>query len=286
MRRYHSKKLLMVLVLLGGSCQLQAGELPPELVSQYAPAVERLRQFYTHTTIQGQLNREFPVTGKSIEQSFVYRAAGVQLRMDLTTVGGKGGPDRPGSSELYMATRDGSLVTTRRPGDQAFDDARELKYGDTKLRIRDTCQLESPYTFGDHTTLLAFLQQSSVTAIKVTRVKRNGEVLYRIRYTEVAGREDRPETWQSWFLLAPAQGWAIREYSRSTGQGVAQVIFRGLLEYDLQADGMPLVTRIESSKDSGAPAVCQERAHVVVTKITSGDPSIQYFTAFDFSPSN
>jgi hypothetical protein len=195
-------------------------------------------------------------------------------------------PNRPGSSELYLATRDGSLATTQRPGDQVFDDARELKYGDTKLHIRDTCLLESAYTFGDHETLLSFLQQSSVIAVKVTRLKRNGEILYRIRYTEVAGREDRPETWQSWFLLAPAQGWAIREYSRSTGQGNAQVTFRGSLEYDSQADGMPSVARIEFSKESGSPPVCQERDVVVVSKITSGDPSIQFFTAFDFSPSN
>jgi hypothetical protein len=286
MRRLHGSALLMVLALVGITHRLQAGDLPPEFVSQYAPAVERLRQFYTHTTIHGQLKREFPVAGKSIEQNFVFRAAGVQLRMDLTTAGGNGVSNRPGSSELYLATRDGSLVSTRRPGDQVFDDARELKYGDTKLHIRDTCLLEYPYTFSDHPTLLSFLQQSNVIAVKVTRLKRNEEILYRIRYTEVAGREDRPETWQSWFLLSPAEGWAIREYSRATGQGDAQVTYRGSLEYELQADGMPLVVHIESSKEFGSPGVCQERTNVVVNTIKNGDPSIQYFTAFDFSPSN
>ena len=106
--------------------------------------------------------------------------------------------------------------------------------------------------------------------------------MYRLSFTEVAGREDRPKTWKSWFVLSPFEGWAIREYSRTVGEGEAQITYRGALTYDSLEDGVPLVSQIESIVEKGPRQTRAERQVIQVTKIQPGDPPTQTWTAFDF----
>src|SRR5262245_37802985 len=141
---------------------LAAGDLPREFAQQYGPAAEQLRQFYTHATIAGALRRELPETGKLLEQRFVYRSAGAQVRLDVTTTASKGMGAKIGGSDMYMATGIGSLTTIRRPGSEVFDDARQLSYDDSKSRIENTCLLNYPYTFDSHQTIYDFLTQPNV----------------------------------------------------------------------------------------------------------------------------
>jgi hypothetical protein len=262
--------------------RLDGGELPGEFLQQYAPAVEKLQRFYTHATVQGTLKRELPLAGKSLEQKFVFRAAGVQIRLDVNTLSDNGAGSRPGGSDMYMATRDGSLVTVRRPGSKSFDDARELSYSDTKGHIEQTCQLQTIYTFGNHATLIDFLRSGDVKAVKVKRFSSQGDTYYKISYTEIAGREDQSATWKSWFVVSPSEGWALRGYCRTVGDGAGQMTFRGSLTYSGQQDGVPFVSGIESVQERGSEGVTVERDSIAVLNVVPGDPAIRYFTAFDF----
>lgn len=283
MRRATVRIILTVAILLPSmAASLIGGELPREFEQQYSSAVGRLRDYYTHVTVSGTLKRELPQSNKSLEQKFVYRAAGPQLRLDVTTVANRGMGAKVGGSDMYMATRIGSLTSIRNPGSQRFDDARQLNYGDTKSRIDDTCMLNYPYTFANHATLYDFLKQPGVAAVEVKKIKRKSETLVKVSYRETAGREDSAVNWNSWFVLSPSEGWAVREYSRTTGDGDNAVTYRGSLSYDGQQDGVPLVKRIESLEEHGANRTCVAREVVLVSKFTAGDPDNQYFTAFDF----
>lgn len=267
---------------LAHSERAAGGDLPNDFSQAYAPAVDRLRDFYTHVTVTGRLKRELPQTKKSVEQTFIYRAAGVQVRLNVTTVTSKGMKARAGASDLLMATRDGSLTTMRNPGSEVFDDARQLTYGDTKTRIDSTCLLTYPYTFGSHATIYEYLRQPTVTVLSVKKIKRDDESFVKVTFNDITGRQDRATQWSSWFLFSPAEGWAVREFSRSTGQGDSAVTYRGSLTYDGQQNGVPLVSRILSIKEQGPKHTCVERETVWLEKYTAGAPGPEFFTGFEF----
>ncbi len=268
--------------LLVCSNRSSGGELPTDLSNAYAPAVERLRDFYTHVTVTGSLKREFPQTKKSLEQTFIYRAAGTQVRLNVTTVANKGMKAKVGGSDLYMATRDGSLTTVRNPGSEVFNDATQLSYGDTKSRIDDTCLLTFPYACVGQGTVLDYLRQSNVKILSVKRIKRDQESFVKINFHETTGRQDRATQWSSWVLLSPDEGWAVREFSRTSGQGDSAVTHRGSVEYDGQQNGIPLASRITSIKEKGPSHTCLERETVLLDNYTPGAPGPEYFTGFDF----
>jgi hypothetical protein len=268
--------------LLAFSKDASAGELPNDFSKAYAPAVDRLRDFYTHVTVTGSLKRELPQAKKSLEQTFIYRAAGTQVRLNVTTVANKGMKAKVGGSDLFMATRDGSLTTVRNPGSEVFDDAKQLNYGDTKSRIDDTCLLTFPYACVGQGTVLEYLRQSTVKVLSVKKIKRDDESLVKVNFHETTGRQDRSTQWSSWVLLSPAEGWAVREFSRTSGQGDAAVTYRGSVEYEGQQNGIPLASRIVSIKEKGPSHACVERETVLLDRYTPGAPGPEYFTGFDF----
>jgi hypothetical protein len=274
--------LMLGVLSLVGAARAAGGDLPNDVAQAYAPAVDKLRDFYTHVTVTGRLKRELPQTKKSVEQSFVYRAAGMQVRLNVTTTGSKGMKAKVGASDLFMATRDGSLTTVRNPGSEVFDDAKQLNYGDTKTRIDSTCLLTYPYTFGSYATIYEYLRQPTVTVLSVKKIKRDDESFVKISFNDITGRQDRTTKWSSWFLLSPAEGWAVREFSRSTGQGDAAVTYRGSLTYNGQDKGVPLASRILSIKEQGPQHVCVERETVWLEKFTAGAPGPEFFTGFEF----
>lgn len=274
--------LVLVVLSVARSERAIGGDLPNDFSQAYAPAVARLRDFYTHVTVTGRLRRELPQTKKSVDQTFVYRAAGVQVRLNVTTVKSNGMKAKAGASDLFMATRDGSLTTNRNPGSEVFDDAKQLNYGDTKTRIDSTCLLTYPYTFGSHTTIYDYLRQPTVTVLSVKKIKRDEELFVKVNFNDVTGRQDRSTQWSSWFLLSPAEGWAVREFSRSSGQGDAAVTYRGSLTYDGDQNGIPLVSRILSIKEQGPSHTCVERETVWLEKYTAGAPGPEFFTGFEF----
>jgi hypothetical protein len=116
----------------------------------------------------------------------------------------------------------------------------------------------------------------------VKKIKRDDESFVKVTFNDITGRQDRATQWSSWFLFSPAEGWAVREFSRSTGQGDTAVTYRGSLTYDGEQNGVPLVSRILSIKEQGPKHTCVERETVWLEKYTAGAPGPEFFTGFEF----
>ena len=187
-----------------------------------------------------------------------------------------------GGTDMYMATGIGSLVTIRAPGEKVFDNARELKYGDTKTKIQDTCRLNEVYTFGSYATVLEFLRQPGVSAVKVKNSTVDGRPMVKVQFREVTGRSDSPKAWTSFFVFSPTEGWAIREYARTTGSGDAEITYRGKLTYSGTREGVPIVEQIQHVEDHGRKHQVVLRDTIVVSQFKPGEPPNEYVTAFDF----
>lgn len=259
-----------------------AADLPRELTSQLAPALERTREVYTRVSVFGSLRREMPLAHQSVEQDFALRVSGVRIRLDLTTVANNGTSARVGATDLYMATSIGSLVTMRAPGETVFHDARELKYGETKDKIQNTCHINDVYSFGGKPTVLDFLKQPSVSAVKMTSSQKNGQPLLKIAFREITGREDASTTWQSYVVLSPTEGWAIREYQRTSGSGDHEVTYRARLTYGGVRERVPIVDQIEYVEQRGKQKQVVLRESIRISQFLPGEPPEELWTAFDF----
>lgn len=271
----------LALAILCGStsrCVL-GGDLPSDFSTHYQPASETMQRCYNHATISGTLRREYPHTGKLLAQQFVLRAGGRKIRLDVTTTADQGMGHVVGSGQAYIATPDGSLSTYRGPHSQVFDTAHELSYSDVKSRIENACPLTSPYKAVGQGTILDLLKLPSVHVGGVEKVVRDGESLVKVSYDESGGQKSS-QARKSWFLLCPAQGWAVREYWRTTGDGDSEVVHRGVLKYDGMHDGAPLVSRIECWQEKGSQCVLHET--VEISSFNPVEPAGYFFTAFAF----
>lgn len=274
--------LAAVIASLSFATASLAADLPRDVASPLGAAVEKTRRVYTRATVTGTVRREWPQEHKSVEQGFVFRASGVRVRLDVTTLADVGTGARVGGTDMYMATGIGSLVTVRAPGKTVFDNARELKYGDTKTKIQDTCRLNEVYTFGSYGTVLEFLRRPGVSAVQVKNSTVDGRPMVRVEFREVTGRSDNPKAWKSYFVFSPTEGWAIREYARSTGSGDAEITYRGKLTYSGTREGVPIVEQIQHLEDHGRKHKVVLRETVVVSVFSPVEPDEEFFTAFDF----
>ena len=103
-----------------------------------------------------------------------------------------------------------------------------------------------------------------------------------IDFEETVQHKEHTAIWKSWVVLAPEEGWAVREFQRASGRGSQRVVHRTKLWYSGVANGVPLVQAIETETLKGEPPKCTERAAVEISQIKLGDPSDYYFTSFAF----
>lgn len=279
MRHIHVARWAAVAIAWSSMFGAARGQLPREIVSQYRPAVERLRQAYTHASFEGTSNVAFPGQGKSREQSFVMRAAGEKRRLDVTTLKQQGMGLQVGATEMSMATPIGSLSTYMAPGSQFFDDARQTSYADTVSQIDNGCLLKYPYSLDEGGTILDMLLKPGVKVTAVKTIKSDGQELVKIDYEETAQHAGHMGLWNSSLVLAPAEGWALRGFTRTSGQGSDQVTQRAKLTYSGIENGIPLLDSIESETLWGRS---KQREAIGVSKIKLGDPDDHYFTSFAF----
>jgi hypothetical protein len=263
------------------SNRVLGGDLPSDFAAKYQPAAENLQRCYSHATISGTLRRENPRAKKLLEQQYVLRAAGAKFRLDITTTAEHGMGLEVGSTTSYIATPDGSLSSYRGPRSQVFDTASELSYSDVKSRIENGCPLIMPYKSVGQGTILEVLKLPNVRVDGVEKIQRDGETLVKVSYDESSGQKSQRAR-KSWFLLCPAEGWAVREYSRTTGDGDSEILHRGTLKYDGMHDGAPLVRRIEIWQEQGPRRECILHEIIEVSSFTPVDPSSYFFTAFTF----
>lgn len=268
-------------IVLALSSPLPAGDLPPAIALQYQQAVDGFQRMYSHLTISGSLKREYPQRKQTISQTFSYRAAGPKFRLDVTTVVDREFGRPVESGENYIATPEGSLYSYRRPGSDRFDDAKEWSYQQVRAKIDNICAILSPFKFAGEGTILDHLRQPNVRIDKVEDLVRDGRKLVKITYEDRfvrKGHRDLP----SWYLLSPGEGWAVREFSRTSNDAGHVTINRGQLEYSDMVGGVPLVSRIETWREKGPSHTLVRHEVVEINRVINRDPDEWYFTGFAF----
>jgi hypothetical protein len=273
-------RLCAILALWLVAVSASAGELPQTFTSQYRPAVERLRQAYSNLTAEGIVSITLPRDEKSSEQSFVMRAGGEQRRLDLRTLAQQGMGLKVGTSLMRMATPAGSLSTETGPQSQFFDDAQETNYDKTVAAIDRGCLLNYPYALDSQTTILDMLRGPAVKVTGIKWVRAEGQPLVQINYVQQATHAGRSGKWNSTLLLSPSDGWALRSFSRTIGEGSNALGQSGRLQYSSGPEGIPLVQAISvETSEGGRPIRSQS---VQVSKIDLGAPDSESFTSFAF----
>jgi hypothetical protein len=265
-------------VLLIGSAS--GGDLPREITSQYRPAVEKLRQAYTHATVEGTVAVAYPTRGKSRVQEFAMRANGQKRRLDVKTTAQQGLGLKLGSTQMRMATPYGSLVTTATPGAEAFDDATETGYAETVAQIDNRSLLNFPYALDSNGTILDMLLSPGVKVTGVERINAEGRPLVQINYEETSRHEGHSGLWKTQLILAPDEGWPLVSFTRTLSQGSHELTQRARLAYSGNAGGIPLVESIEFESTEGRTLLRQES--VKVSNFKLGDPDEYYFSSFSF----
>ena len=125
MRRKLATFGLVALMLLAcREFQASGAELPRDFSEKYGSAASKLQQLYTHATVTGTVRREYPTTGKWIEQRFVFKAAGRRFRLDCTSAAPKmivrattwGAPWFIWPLRRYRSVRSGGPIVVARYG--------------------------------------------------------------------------------------------------------------------------------------------------------------------------
>ncbi len=80
-------------------------------------------------------------------------------------------------------------------------------------------------------------------------------------------------------MISPDEGYALREYARTTGQGEQQLTFRGTLTYNVDRNGIPLVEQIDCRQEQGSRGALIQRDVVDVSKFDTEPPRESYFRA-------
>jgi len=272
--------LLSVGLAMAGGRFAGAGQLPPELVNVYRPALERLRQAYGKVSVEGILRVALPQEDRSSEQAFVFRADGKKRRLDVRTIAQQGMGLKVGASVMTMATPYGSLNTEMGPNSKFFDNAQQRKYGNVIAEIDQQCLLAYPYALDSPSTILDMLQSSAVKVMSVKWIRSQGQAMVQVDYHETGRHFGQSGTWNSTLVLAPNDGWALRSFKRELSGGSDRVSQRGELQYASGESGIPLVESISVETSRNNRIV--RRESVSVTKVDFGPPDPYYFDSFSF----
>jgi len=274
-------RLLVVVASVSCSARLGiGGELPRTFVEAYRPALQKLEKTYTNATVEGTISHQLPQEHKSREQNFVYWAAGTSARLDATTTASQGMGGKLGSTQILLATPGASMRASRGPRAPAFETAKELSDGDARSSIETTCRLYQPYALDERENILEHLKRDSVKIVSYRQVTLEGRSVVKISYTETRSEAGQKGVWKAWLVLSPSDGWALREYSRTIGEGARQVTFQGSLDYEgVTDDGVPLVSRIDFWQQRGSSQEYVERDVINITRFVQGAPSPYYFRA-------
>ena len=280
MRHRILQSLAVAAAMFCSTGTLLAGNLPPEFVGVYRPAVDRLRQAYSQVSVEGTIVVQLPAEDKASEQTFTMRADGDKRRLDVTTDAQQGMGLKVGATEMSMATPWGSLTTVTGPQSQWFDNAKQQKYGNVVASIDRRSLLTYPYSLDSSGTILEMLQRSSVEVSGVKWIRQQGEPLVQVTYRENARHAGHAGDWNSVLVLSPADGWALRSFSRTLNEGGARITQRGALQYERGPSGIPLVRAINVETVDGNRVTRRET--VSVGDIQFGAPGREYFDSWTF----
>lgn len=253
--------------------------LPGDFVAAYRSALLTMQDAYSNGTIQGTARLEFPLAGKSIDQRFIVRIADNSwFRIDATPTAQKGMGVAVGRTRFILATPQVSLEGTRNKNGLLPNDSTIPSYTDADRSIRAMCPYTFPYTMGARQgTILNMLQSGGTTITSFKTGTLDGQRMVRIKYKQQVDPQGRRGPWTCTAYISPEEGYALRRFSRSTGQGSRQLTLSGSLSYTINPDGIPLLERLERSEKQGDNVV--ERQTMSVSKFDTTRPTDYWFTA-------
>ena len=257
----------------------KAGDLPGDFLEKYRAATADYSRCYSNASMSGTLLREYPQAKKKLEQR-TRTALPRKMRLDITTTAQENMGATVGMEINYIATPEGALETWHTGDVPRFQNARELPYAETKSKIETLCPLLSPFKAVGQGTMLDVLSLDNVRIHSYQPIKRGNQTLIKIVYDELDG--PRKPIHRSWCLLSPDEGWAMREYWRISGEGDAQRVRSGKLDYDRVYRGAALVQRLETWEDRGAKRVPYSHEIIEITSFDTRTPDKFYFTGFAF----
>ena len=154
----------------------------------------------------------------------------------------------------------------------AIDTANELTYAEAKARIATAFPIDKPFALGTSGTVLDMLSRPQVHLDRIKKITHKGQQFVRISFDQDGGK-DSPDLSKSYVLLSPSEGWAVREFSKSTGNGSDQKVLRGKITYGDAHDGVPVVEKIETWQYEGREQTCVLHEVVEISKFDGGDPA-------------
>jgi hypothetical protein len=274
---------LVFLAACSASSMTLAGNLPQDFTDAYEPAVAKIQKVYNYVTVRGSVVREFPLKREATTQEYTLRNSAKKSRLDIKTTASKNGALAVGTVEVYLATPEASFYGIGDNGTPAIDTSQELTYAEATLRINKAFPIDEPYALASGGTVLEMLKNPQINIGEVKKIQHQGKQYVKIIYDRpIGGGADNLDALVSYVLLSPSEGWAVREFSRSTGRGADMKTTKGKVTYSDVRDGVPIVERIETWQYVGADQVLSAHELVSVTKFEPGDPLMVYFGADGF----
>jgi hypothetical protein len=260
-----------------------AQRLPSDFVAAYGPALERMRSTYAEGTVRGTISMEYPTTGRSIDRRFTLRLAGNVSRIDSSVTAQHGMDVRVGGTDIFLAQPGASMQSYRNDsGEIANRPFVEDGYNQATSSIRDLMPIAFPYTMGGRGTILTMLQSGDVKITSFKRGSVDGERMIQIKYIQQVDPDGRRGPWNAELMIAPEEGYALRQFSRTAGRGEETVTTSGTLSYSLNADGVPLLRQFEQTEARGAAATIVEQRTFGISEFSTEPPKSYLFSADGF----
>ena len=239
---------LCVVVVLQAAGTKAGDERVGDFLRQYASAAERLQDFYSRLQMtelqEGQyVKREHP----SGRQTLKYLAAGSSLRVDRCDENGNTLSARVVTPEKAFAVARSSAKSLYHVEDIARS-TRESAL--ERIRITGPKLPFAPYCIFE-TRIVDFLSSDACTITDFVDVTREGRKLVQVFFDAAFERPNgsvvRPS---GWFVFAPAECWALREYQWGAKEPSGTRL-RCRLEYDQIVDGVPLISKARYWREQG-----------------------------------
>jgi hypothetical protein len=128
--------------------------------------------------------------------------------------------------------------------------------------------------------VLDVLSRPQVRVDAVKKITHKGRQFVKISYEQPGG--NGADQAKSYVLLSPSEGWAMREFSQTTGYGSDQKLVRGKISYGDARDGVPMVQKIETWEYEGRDQTCVLHEVLEISTFDARDPAVRYFQADTF----
>ena len=179
----------------------------------------------------------------------------------------------PGASmQSYRSS--GGKIANRPMGEDA--------YGEASTTIRDMCPVTFPYTMGTQGTILDMLQSGGTKITSFKRGKLDGEPMIQINYEQQVDPDGNYGPWKCTLHIAPEEGYSLRTFSRTAGQGDRLVTVSGSLNYSLNSRSVPLLSSFERTQLRGGSGQVTERQSITISDFDTERPSPFIFSADGF----